>query len=201
MAAHYDAIIVLGGGINLDGSVSEADVVRLSEVASLFEAGSSKAIIVCGSFGYKAVERPPISEAQAYADFLENHEVPRSSIYLEDYSKETVGNILFTKINILLEHGWHKLLVIPTHAHSTERISYLLEKILGNGYDWEILRIGEDKDPANLEREAKSLHYTKEINDQFINGDHEAIYKGLQETHPAYGGTKWTVKELRDELS
>lgn len=55
-------------------------------------------------------------------------------------------------------------------------------------------------DGANAEREVMSLKYTKEINDVFADGDTDAIYAGLMATRPAYGGTKWTLDELREEM-
>jgi hypothetical protein len=63
------------------------------------------------------------------------------------------------------------------------------------------LRARENLKRENLELEAKALQYTKAINDAFTDGDDKAIYKSLMKTHPAYGGTKWTIDELRKELS
>jgi len=184
--APYDAIILLGGGINADGSLMDTAKVRLEKAAWLYANNDTEAIITCGSHSHKAAERPKITEAQTFADYLMTLGVPREHIYLETESQETVGNLLFAKMHILIRHSWTNLIVIPTYSHSTARISYLLKKILGSGYDWEILRVGENKDPANLAREAKSLQYTKDINDPIADGDHEAVYKRLMETHPAY---------------
>lgn len=196
----YDAIILLGGAISPDGSLDNTDKARLEKAARLYKNDTANVIIVCGSHGYKEIERPTLSEAQVYANYLENFGVPRSAIYLETESQETLGNLLFTKMQILMKHDWHTLLVLPTYNHSSERVRYLLKKILGSEYSWDILREDENKEPTNLEREAKSLKLTKDINDRFADGDHEAIHKGLMETHPAYGGTKWTVDELRKTL-
>lgn len=197
----YDAIILPGGGVSLDGSLDETVKARLDRAAQILQAGNAKAIIVCGSHGYKGIEKPALSEAQAYANYLKGLGVQDTSVYLETESQESLGNLLFAKMHILLQHGWRKLLVVPTYNQSTERVDYLLQKILGDDYSWDILRVGENKDRGNLEREAKALGHTKDINDHFADGDHEAIYKGLMDTHPAYGGTKWTVEELRKELS
>lgn len=196
----YDALIVLGSTVNPDGSIPDKDIARLEKVAGLFHNHTVRAIVTCGAFGYKETIQPEISEAQAYANYLESLGVPRESLYLEQQSQETMGNILFTKTSILMKHGWHTILVIPTVHHSTERIAYILQKILGPEYSWDILRVGESNDSQVLQREAKALAMTKEINDPFLDGDHEAIHQGMLDTHPAYGGTKWTVDELRREL-
>jgi hypothetical protein len=169
-------------------------------VAELYGNKVATSIIVCGSQGYKVLEKNVLSEAEAYANFLYELGISSRDVYLETESQETLGNLLFAKMHIIMKHNWHSVLVIPTIRHSTERIEYLLNKILGADYSWEILRIGEDKDPANLEREAKALKNTKEINDKYEDGDHQAVYDGLMETHPAYGGTKWTIEELRKEM-
>lgn len=198
--SHYDAIILLGRSINSDTTIVETDRVRIEKTAELYKSGVADAIIVCGSYGYKATEKPTVTEAEAYARILEELGVPRNAIHLEEESQESLGNILFAKMRILIPQNWRNVLVLPTYNHSTERIAYLLRKILGSDYSWEILRIGESSDLVNTEREAKALKNTTEINDQFQDGDHDAIYQGLLDTHPAYGGTKWTMDELREEM-
>lgn len=199
-SAKYDAIIVLGGSLTADGYINDLDKTRLQKVAELYKEGIANAIIVCGSNGYKGLNEFNTTEAEAYANYLQSFNIKPDFIYLEKESKETLGNILFTKMQILTKNNWHKLLVIPTYKHSTERIEYLLNKILGTEYEWEILRIGESHDNANTEREALALKLSKEINDLFADGDTSAIYAGLMENHPAYGGTRWTLDELREKM-
>ena len=196
----YNAIIVLGGGVALDGSIDTFSQARLDRAMQLYRSGTAAAVIVCGSHSYKRLQTSIHTEAQAYADYLEHAGMPRSTVYLESESQETLGNLLFAKMRLVLTHGWHSLLVIPTQNHSAERIEYLTQKIYGPEYSWDILRVGENTDIQNLEREAKALLYTKAINDQFRDGDHDAIYNELLATHPAYGGTRWTIDELRSEL-
>jgi uncharacterized SAM-binding protein YcdF (DUF218 family) len=199
--ATYDAILITGEGFNSDGSLADITKARLEKATEMYKGGRTSAIIICGLYGYKAIEKPAMSEAAAYAEYLYQLGVPKQAIRLEVESQESLGNILFAKMKILIKEGWRKILVMPSYNQSNDRIEYLLQKILGPEYEWQVQRIGENKDPTNLAREAKALMYTKEINDAFDDGDHDAIYKGLMQTHPAYGGTKWTTEELRAELS
>ena len=197
---HYDAIIVLGKSLGSNNSLSDNDQERLKSAARLFNDEVASAIIVCGAYGYKQQEKPTVSQAEAYANYLENLGIPREQIYQETTSQETLGNLLFTKTELLLTNNWHNLLVIPTYDHSTERIIYLLQKTLGDTYSWDVLRVGESTDQANKAREEKSLRLTKDINDHFADGDHESICAELMNTHPAYGGSKWTIDELRQKM-
>lgn len=196
----YDTIILPGGGLNSDGSLRPEVLPRLEKAAELYKAGSTQSIVVCGSHSYKYAEKVQVTEAHAYANHLNSLGVPNENIYLEEDSQESLGNILFAKMNFLMQHNWKNILVIPTYNQSTERISYIVKKVLGPEYQREIMRVGENKNPANVEREAKAYKLTTDINDVYADGDHEAIHKGLLETHPAYGGTKWTLEELSNEM-
>lgn len=198
---HYDAIILPGGGVNRDGSLEDTVKARLDRAADLYSAGNTTAIITCGSHGYKEAGKPPVSEAQAYAEYLKAKGVPDEAVLLETKSQESLGNLLFAKMDIVMQQNWHRLLVIPTYNQSTERVAYLLKKVFGSEYTYDILRVGENTDPANVAREAKALKLSIDINELFADGDHEAIYKGLMATHPAYGGTKWTIEELANEMT
>ncbi len=184
----------------MDGQLSDTDKARLQKVAELYKSGVAGVIIVCGSYGYKQIEEVSITEAEAYANYINSFMVRPVPVYLENESKETLGNILFAKIGILEPHNFRKLLVLPTHRHATERIEYLLKKVLGSTYSWDVLRVGQNDDTANTERELLALKHSKDINDKFTDGDTQAIYDGLMATHPAYGGTKWTLDELREEM-
>jgi uncharacterized SAM-binding protein YcdF (DUF218 family) len=197
----YDTVLVLGGGINLDGSLSDVIKTQIQEAVDLFEQHSAQAFITSGLYGYKGNEKPIISEAKAYAQYAESLGVSSNKIYIEERSQETLGNILFTKMEILIPQGWKHILVVPQINHSTERVEYLLQKILGPGYEWTVVRPNINLDKKNVARERKSLDLTRQINDAFADGDHLAIYKGLLASHPAYGGTLRTIDELREMLS
>jgi uncharacterized SAM-binding protein YcdF (DUF218 family) len=81
--SRYDAIILLGGGVNLDGSVDASAKERLERASQIYKQGNIQAIVVCGSYGYKGIEKPLLSEAQVYANYLESLGVPSGSIHLE----------------------------------------------------------------------------------------------------------------------
>lgn len=193
----YDAIMLLGGGINIDGSLTEAAKLQVQKAVELYNLYSPHAIITCGLYGYKNEKEPPISEARAYARYAETLGINQSKIYLEERSQETLGNLLFAKMSILIPHTWTRIIIVPGKDHLTERVAYLAQKVFGPTYTWKIVRAGENLDERNVAREKKALELTKGINNALRDGDHDTIYAGLLATHPAYGGTRWTTEELR----
>tara|TARA_Y100001949_G_scaffold168716_1_gene167781 strand:- start:2003 stop:2347 length:345 start_codon:yes stop_codon:yes gene_type:complete len=72
----YDAVLVLGGGINLNGSLPDITKEQVQKSVDLFKASSAEAFITSGLYGYKGTEKPVISEARAYAKYAESLGVP-----------------------------------------------------------------------------------------------------------------------------
>jgi vancomycin permeability regulator SanA len=197
--AKYNAVILLGGSVNNDGSLSADAKAQVEKAAALYVDKVVKNIITCGSHGYKNEWRPAVTEAQGYADYAQKLGVPAGSIYLEEQSQETIGSMYFAK-KILLDRGWKRVVIIPAINHSTQRVVYITNKILGPDYVWKILRAKENLDMRNIIREQTSLRSTREINGMIPDGDHEATYRILCQTHPAYGGTKYSLEELKSFL-
>jgi uncharacterized SAM-binding protein YcdF (DUF218 family) len=197
----YDAILVLGGGINLDGSLADTAKRQVQKAVDLYTTHSTDAFITSGLYGYKDIEKPIISEAKAYALYAESLGVPHEHIYTEEHSQDTVGNIVFTKTELLLPHNWTRIIVVPQINHLTERIEYVLQKVLGPNYTWTIIRSDENLSQQNTTREQRSLDLTRHINDPLADGDHDAIYNELKKNHPAYGGSRYSTDELRRLLS
>lgn len=196
-----DAILVLGGGIGVDGSLQESCKAQVEKAIELYYQYHAKAVIFSGLYGYKGTETPVMSEARAYANYAETLGFDPDATILEERAQESLGNVVFTKQSILIPRQWTSVLVVPTPQQLEARIEYMMQKVLGPGYQWAIERIGEDLSEENVRREMRSLQITREINDPFTDGDDGAIYDMLMKTHPAYGGTRWTIEELREKMS
>lgn len=191
----YDVAILLGGSVNDDGSLGSNQKAQVEAAAELYASGGAANILTCGAYSYKREVRPLLTEARAYAKYLE--ELGVAKVYTEERSLETVSSLYFAK-KLALTKGWRHILIIPAINHSSERVEYLARKIFGSHCQWSILRAKENTSVENIKREQKSLRLTKEINSHVPDGDHETIYRLLCETHPAYGGTKFTLEELRE---
>jgi uncharacterized SAM-binding protein YcdF (DUF218 family) len=179
----YDVIVILCGGIKDDGSLTEHQKQLVELGVHLVEEGAASNLAICGGYGYKVKRVPDILEAKAYKSYALTLGMSDQHVFIETDSKDTLGNAYFLKVQILLPHNWKNLLVIPSINHTNARVNYVLQKVLGSGYSWDIRRANENTNPENLAREERSLALTKEINDVFTDGDHEAIYKGMRLSH------------------
>lgn len=195
----YDAAILLGGSVNLDGSLGKSEQMQVEEAVDMHLGGQVGRLIVCGAYGYKSNEHPPITEAKAYETHALQLGVSQDNIKREEMSWETSGSMYFAK-KILIENDWQSVVVIPAINHLNARVSYAATKILGPDYSWTIQRSGQNISTRNVMRELRSLALTKAIQDSIADGDHEMVYQKLCETHPAYGGNT-PLETLKAQLS
>jgi hypothetical protein len=180
------AVIVLGSGVGLDGAMGTDQKLQVEKARDLVDSGQADVIITCGLYGYKADQKPVMSEAQAFKNYALSIGVPEEKILIENESLGTVSNMLFAKTRILMPNNWTKFFVIPGPNHTDERVQYITQKVFGPGYTWIIARASINDNPENNERERRSLELTKQTNDLIVDGDHEAVWDALRSVQPAY---------------
>ena len=90
LADHPEIIVVLGGGMQPDGSPAPSTLARAAAASRLAAEHPDDAIICSGSHGVGT--RPTKSEAASMADALVASGVARERIFLEDKSRDTIGN-------------------------------------------------------------------------------------------------------------
>ncbi len=184
----YDkAVVVLGCGVDAKGNLSEDAInsVRLG-VEALED--SSTCLIMSGDVSYKATFKPSISEAQAMKDYVVSLGIGINRVFVETESKDSLGNLFFTKQNLLIPLGITSLSIVRGPNQSSKRIDYLATKILGGKYNFKIIEPPVER-PAEQEREQKSLKLAKEWLDSIPNGDMGAIYDLMRRKHPGYNSS------------
>jgi uncharacterized SAM-binding protein YcdF (DUF218 family) len=107
-----DVIIVLGSGVNRDGSAGPTVTRRAGEAATLWKAGLAPMVLCSGGYtsGY------PKSEAAACRDVLLQEGVAGAAIHLEDRSHDTGENALFSH-PIVQARGWRHALLVTDSFH------------------------------------------------------------------------------------
>jgi len=115
-----DAIVVLGGGSDscipprLYPEVNAAGD-RILHAARLYKAGKAPYIIPSGGRGFSTPDATA-TEAEAIRSILQQLGVPESAIIIEDASRNTQENALFTK-RILEDRGFKKILLVTSALH------------------------------------------------------------------------------------
>jgi uncharacterized SAM-binding protein YcdF (DUF218 family) len=126
-----DVIMVLGGGVGVDGEPSPSTVRRAHRTVALYGAGRARRIIMSGGYGMFD-PRPRRSEAEAMAEIAVGEGCDPDDILIEAASRDTVGNIWFTK-RLLQDHGWRDVIVVTSDWH-VARVLFLAETIWGPEY-------------------------------------------------------------------
>jgi len=178
-------MVVLGCGIDAEGNLNpDAELsVRLA-IKALGEHDNA-CMIMTGNISYKASFKPSISEAQAMKDYAMSLGVSGEKIFVETESKDSLGNLVFTKMNLLTSLNIHYLTIVRGPNQSDERIDYLAAKILGPDYHY-VLMGSDIARPNEAEREKRSLSLAKKWLDPIQDGDTASIYRLMRDKHPGY---------------
>lgn len=130
--ANADVIIVLGGGIRRDGSLTAVSRARVVRAAELYQEGVASRLILtgrCGVFLHKQV-----SEASAMHTHARGLGVPADALLLEEQARNTLGNARFTRELFLAPNGWYRVRIVTSDFHA-RRAESLFRSALGGSYD------------------------------------------------------------------
>lgn len=188
---HYSAqaIVVLGGGVDLDGTLPRPVRSRVSRAVELYHRLVSPRLILSGRCGLREDDPPPVTEAAAMAELAVHLGVPRRSLLLEEQSRDTLGNAYFTKIDYLEPNGWTTVRVVTSDFHLS-RSAWVFRKILGSGYDLSFTSAPSGLAPRELIHraleECKISIFLNEWLELIEEGDEHAIDHLMENVHPGY---------------
>ena len=107
-----DVIVVLGSGLRRDGSPGPAMHRRTAQAAELYAQGIAPTVICSG--GYATTQRR--SEADACRELLNALGVPFEAVVLEDRSRSTEENAMFTR-ELMDANGWRDAVIVSDGYH------------------------------------------------------------------------------------
>ena len=115
LADHPELIVVLGGGMLADGTPAPSTVARARAAADLARSHADAALICSGSHGVG--RRPKSSEAASMAAVLVAAGVDRARVFLEDESRDTIGNAVHVAERYLAGIAPRPLHVVTSPFH------------------------------------------------------------------------------------
>lgn len=150
-AQEADAIVVLGAGLLRDGRPGPALARRSLRAAELWRAGIAPTIICTGG----QAESFPRSEAAACREILRASQVPASAILLEEQSRSTEENAIYSK-RILESKGLADVVLVSDSYHML-RASWLFQ----------LQGIPTDRSPVPAQRIRSPLSYPYSVIREF----------------------------------
>lgn len=178
-------LLVLSCGITEDGVLGDDAQASVRIAAKLWNQDAARLIIMCGRLSYKADFVPPVSEAQAMKDYALSLGVASNGILTEAESKDTLGNAVFARLNLLDPLSIEEVLIIPGPNHSTERLEFIFNKVFADDIAYSFIERSEEW-PDQQHREQKSLETLKGWLDDVKDGDVMQIYQVMRAKHPGY---------------
>jgi uncharacterized SAM-binding protein YcdF (DUF218 family) len=181
LAAYAEIVVVLGGGVLPDGSPAPATLARGRAAADLARAHPDAAIICSGSHGVG--RKPRRSEAASMSEVIAAEGIDRERIFLEDQSRDTIGNAVFVAERYLSAIPPRHVYVVTSPFH-LERSVETFRHVLGPA--WEILGVASAPAPDDAERakhERRFLEQTREFLAGITPGEVSRISAKLRARH------------------
>jgi uncharacterized SAM-binding protein YcdF (DUF218 family) len=147
LSAYPEIIVVLGGGMLPGGGPAPATLARAEAAADLARARDSAAIICSGSHGVG--RKPRRSEAASMADLIVERGIDRERIYLEEESRDTIGNAVHVSDRYLAAIPARPLCLVTSPFH-LERSVETFRLVLGPA--WHIEGVASAPAPDDGER-------------------------------------------------
>lgn len=182
------AVIVLGCGIDAAGTLGSDAMSSVQIGLDTLKQHDDACLVMSGDVSYKATFAPSISEAQAMKDFAVAIGASADQIFVETESKDSLGNLFFTKQNVLLPLGITSVSIVLGPNQSGERVAYLAKKVLGEAYDYTVIE-STTRRPNESVREQASLALAKRWLGHIQDGDMQAIYHVMRSKHPGYNSS------------
>lgn len=195
-----DLIIILGGGVNNTLTPVLYTKERLEDFLKRKKQFWKTPVIVSG--GYSVwTKKPRYTEAEVMKNFLRKNGF--SNVISEDKSRDTVGNVYFSKQIIKKHPGWKNILIVTTKGHKI-RSGWLFKKFFGPSYKFSFIEIPSKTKGFALKRrkdyELYVLGVYKRMLDEFRPGDDERIIEKLKRYHPAFSKSE-AARKIAEEIN
>lgn len=184
-----DAIVVLGRGVEPDGSLPYLARQRVVRAAELYAWETAPRIIFSGRCSLMTETEPPCTEARAMADFAVSLGLPHRALLIEDESRDTIGNAYFVLRRFLEPNDWTSIRVVTSDFH-IQRSAWVFQKVLGLGYDVSFTPAPSELDHSTIAARAREesdiAAFLMEWLAPIADGDPLALAQFIWQQHPGY---------------
>lgn len=193
----FDCIIVLANEMDKEGNLNLESIARIKLASDSYFNNPSATLITCG-WNYRKDSKLFIGDVMK--NYAVKLGVPFNKIITENNSRDTVGDAFFTKLIILKNTKWKKLLIITSDYHVI-RTSKIFKFIYGSQYEINVIgSYGFDSLEKQLS-EKKSLKAFERTFENIKEGDEIKIYERLSTQHPFYNGEVYPKIDINFQQS
>ncbi len=192
-----DALVVLGRGIDPDGSLPLLAKQRVERAAELFAWNTAPRIIFSGRCSLMTDAVPSVTEAGSMADYAVELGLPRDALLVEERSRDTIGNAYFVLRDYLEPNDWTSIRVVTSDFH-IQRTAWIFQKVLGVGYDISFSAAPSELDHSTIavraREEADITAFLMEWLADVPDGDPLALARIIWKEHPGYASDPLVTK-------
>ena len=157
-----EVAVVLGSGDEHDSP----SVLRARAAAALAQERTDIVLILSGGYAASTGGPPERSEASVMRDVLRDLGVPDEQVLLEEDSRDTLGNAVFTATRYLASLAPRPLVVVTSPSH-LRRAVRIFERVLGPA--WRVSGLASDPTDDEGERGAAERDLERQA-DAFFSG-------------------------------
>lgn len=181
----YDAIIVLANLMDKLGVLNDETRSRVDLAIDALKSGCAPVLVACG-WAYREDSEICIADAmRQYA--MSTHKVEDAALITEVHSRDTVGDAIFTKINLATPRDWKKILVVTSNYHA-ERSRAIFSFVYGPSALVDATGADVPDNEQLRNNEAVSMKAFLGTFEGINAGDDKKIFSRLRERHPFYNG-------------
>lgn len=178
-------ILVLSNLMDDRGQLNHESELRARKAAKLFYQKKADFIITTG-WAYRNDVKKSI--AYAFFEHLTYHfNIPKEKFFVDENSRDTVGDAIFTRLNICIPHRVDRLYVVTGSAHY-KRASEIFNFVYGDSLALKMIPSDDNDFNILSDAEINSLKRFRETFKNVLPGDLLKIYGTLQTLHPYYNG-------------
>jgi uncharacterized SAM-binding protein YcdF (DUF218 family) len=206
MSSHRaDALVVLGRGVDPDGSLPRLAKQRVERAGELFGWQVAPRIIFSGRCSLMTDITCHQTEASAMLDYAVSLGLPREALLVEEESRDTIGNAYFVLRRYLEPNDWSSIRVVTSDFH-IQRTAWVFQKVLGLGYDVSFSPSPSELDHSTIAARAREESDISTFLMDWIgampDGDPIALARLIWQEHPGYAPSPTMTKaEIQSRIS